>query len=272
MKRTLFLAALALAASIIVCTFCAVSCIETGESQASPENKTVNVIFMLDKKVVYSTTIPKGGKVEKPLLSDLDEAPFIVWTHNGGTFNFKKSLKYDTVLTASLAIKFTVSFKADGKTVKTCDYSYYDRDIAEPKVPDKKGYTGEWESYETTGGDVTVNAAYTPIVYHVDYYMDSTVASTVTCTIEDYESLIPEVPNRYGYIGKWVYEEVGENKYTATAEYEPKLFTAEFYADGKLVKSVKVYGDEEVVAPAVPEKKYYDGVWSVGREDGQTFT
>ncbi|MDE6585462.1 MAG: leucine-rich repeat protein [Clostridia bacterium] len=269
MKKTVFFAILA--ATICAAAFISVSCKTGGNSETPTETETVNVIFMLDNEIVYTSEVTKGGKVEKPQLPDLEESPFIVWTYNGSMFDFTKTLKHDTVLTATLVKKFSVYFKADGKTIKTADYSYYYREITEPKVPDKKGYIGEWESYETTGGNVTVNAVYTPIVYHVDFYVKSTVAHSITCTIEDYESLIPEVPYRSGYTGKWVYESAGGESYTARVEYEPRLYTAKFYADGKLVKSVKVYGDEEIIPPNVPKKKYYEGNWSYRYEDGETY-
>ena len=36
-----------------------------------------------------------------------------------------------------------------------------DKDITEPAVPEKKGYTGVWAEYELAMGDVTVEAVYT---------------------------------------------------------------------------------------------------------------
>lgn len=58
------------------------------------------------------------------------------------------------------AIAYTVTFKADGKTVDTQTYTVEDKNITEPKVPEKEGYTGKWKDYNLNGGDRTVIAVY----------------------------------------------------------------------------------------------------------------
>ena len=59
--------------------------------------------------------------------------------------------------------EYMVTFIADGATVGTATYTVEDKDIEEPAVPEKEGYTGVWETYELTTGDITVNAVYTEI-------------------------------------------------------------------------------------------------------------
>ena len=59
---------------------------------------------------------------------------------------------------------YTVTFVADEETVGTATYTVEDKTVEEPAVPEKEGYTGEWEAYELTTGDVTVNAIYTEII------------------------------------------------------------------------------------------------------------
>lgn len=58
------------------------------------------------------------------------------------------------------AIAYTVTFKADGKTVDTQTYTVENKNITEPKVPEKEGYTGKWKDYNLNGGDRTVIAVY----------------------------------------------------------------------------------------------------------------
>ena len=60
-------------------------------------------------------------------------------------------------------IEYTVTFVADGATVGTATYTVENKDITLPEVPAQDGYTGVWETYELTTGDVTVNAVYTEI-------------------------------------------------------------------------------------------------------------
>ena len=60
--------------------------------------------------------------------------------------------------------EYTITFMADGEVVGTATYMVEDKDnIVEPAVPEKEGYTGAWEAYELTTGDITVNAVYTEI-------------------------------------------------------------------------------------------------------------
>ena len=61
------------------------------------------------------------------------------------------------------AIKYTVTFKADGKTVDKQTYTVENKNITEPKVPEKEGYTGKWKDYNLNGGDRTVIAVYEKI-------------------------------------------------------------------------------------------------------------
>ena len=61
------------------------------------------------------------------------------------------------------AIKYTVTFKADGKTVDKQTYTVENKNITEPKVPEKEGYTGKWKNYNLNGGDRTVIAVYEKI-------------------------------------------------------------------------------------------------------------
>ena len=61
------------------------------------------------------------------------------------------------------AIKYTVTFKADGKTVNKQTYTVENKNVTEPKVPEKEGYTGKWKDYNLNGGDRTVIAVYEKI-------------------------------------------------------------------------------------------------------------
>ena len=79
-------------------------------------------------------------------------------------------------------IEYTVTFM-DGETVVGTDtYTVEDTEITVPEVPAKDGYTGAWEEFELTMGDVTVNAVYTEIE-------ESEPESTVESTVESTESV-----------------------------------------------------------------------------------
>ena len=69
-----------------------------------------------------------------------------------------KNLTIDAVYTL---INYKVTFVADGKVVAEVLYNVENRNITAPEVPAKEGYTGEWEAYSLTTGDITVSAIYT---------------------------------------------------------------------------------------------------------------
>ncbi len=58
---------------------------------------------------------------------------------------------------------FTATFVADGEVVATVDFPKGTTQIAEPKVPAKDRYMGEWEDYTLNDADITINAIYTLI-------------------------------------------------------------------------------------------------------------
>ena len=60
-------------------------------------------------------------------------------------------------------IEYTVTFKAGETVVDTVKYTVENTEIVAPAVPEKEGYTGAWEAYELTYGDVVVQAVYTEI-------------------------------------------------------------------------------------------------------------
>lgn len=65
-------------------------------------------------------------------------------------------------------IEFEMTFKSDGRQCGAIKFNYGD-DLSRvdlPEVPEKDGYYGEWEKFDTSGkmSDITVNALYTPII------------------------------------------------------------------------------------------------------------
>lgn len=71
---------------------------------------------------------------------------------------------YDERITPKLESDvFTATFVADGEVVATVDFPKGTTSIAEPKVPAKDRYMGEWEEYTLADADITINAIYTLI-------------------------------------------------------------------------------------------------------------
>ena len=171
---------------------------------------------------------------------------------------------------------YTVTFQADGATVKTMtvEDGYVLQDADYPAVPAKTGYTGEWEKYTAAiHSDVTVQAKYTAVVakYTVTFKADNTVVKTMT--VKDGYTLkasdYPTVPAKSGYTGEWVkYTAAIHSDITINAVYEPstviKQYTVVFRADAKVLKTMKVevgYTLQDSDYPEIPAKEGYTGHW-----------
>ena len=88
----------------------------------------------------------------------------------GNLMRFKKLLLLLLILLISVLLigcsqgsrKTVVTYVADDNVVAIIDFIDDEPQTEIPEVPEKAGYTGVWEEYELTLGNVTVNAVYTP--------------------------------------------------------------------------------------------------------------
>ncbi len=116
--------------------------------------------FMADGQVVSEIPFIPGAE-------SLSSAPVEVPEKQGYTGEWEsysvKDATGDFIVKAVYTpIEYTVTFEADGQAVGQCTYTVDDKDITPPEVPQKDGYTGVWETYALTTGDVTVTAVYSP--------------------------------------------------------------------------------------------------------------
>ena len=169
---------------------------------------------------------------------------------------------------------YTVTFQADGATVKTMtvEDGYVLKDSDYPAVPTKTGYTGEWVKYTSAvHSNVTVQAKYTAVVakYTVTFKADNTVVKTMT--VKDGYTLkasdYPTVPAKSGYTGEWVkYTSAIHSNVTVQAKYTAVVtkYTVFFKADGFTVKAIQVndgYVLQDADYPEVPAKVGCNGAW-----------
>lgn len=156
---------------------------------------------------------------------------------------------------------YKVTFIADGKVVSVQNCSDGDK-VEEPAVPEKTGYTGSWQEYETDGGDKIVHAVYVPVEYVATFVADGVTVGALTFTVEDDELQEPEVPKKDGYVAEWEEYTLGASDITVNAVYIPGEYTVTFIADGNVVAKVPYKtGDESIDEPEVPRKPDYVGKW-----------
>ena len=185
-----------------------------------------------------------------------------------------RTSKTYTVETFTQVPDYTVTFTADGTTVKTMtvEDGYTLKDSDYPAVPSKTGYTGEWVKYTSAiHSNVTVQAKYTAVVakYTVTFKADNTVVKTMT--VKDGYTLkasdYPTVPAKSGYTGEWVkYTAAIHSNVTVQAKYTAVVtkYTVFFKADGFTVKAIQVndgYVLQDADYPEVPAKVGCNGAW-----------
>ena len=186
-----------------------------------------------------------------------------------------RTSKTYTVETFTQVPDYTVTFTADGATVKTMtvEDGYTLKDSDYPAVPTKTGYTGEWVKYTSAiHSNVTVQAKYTAVVtkYTVTFKADNTVVKTMT--VKDGYTLkasdYPTVPAKSGYTGEWVkYTSAIRSNVTVQAKYTAVStdHTVTFKANGKTVKTMVVpdgYVLQDSDYPPIPPRVGYKGSWS----------
>lgn len=131
------------------------------------------------------------------------------------------------------AEEYTVAFVADGVLVETVAYTADNTSVAEPAVPAKTGYIGQWEEYTLVVGDRTVEAIYTPIAYEL----------TLEC-VGDYGQL--KGSGIYAYGGK----------VTITAESYPVYDFTGWYSGDSLVSQDASYSFTMPAENTVYEARY----------------
>ena len=117
------------------------------------------VSFMDGGKQIHSEYVERFGYAENFPMQDKEH------------YEFSKPVTGNIVLNAKWQAKLhRVLFVCDGVLVYTRSYTFLTEEIDIPEVPQKTGYTAEWERFSLNGGDITVNAVYNPVEYTVEFY------------------------------------------------------------------------------------------------------
>ena len=186
-----------------------------------------------------------------------------------------RTSKTYTVETFTQVPDYTVTFQADGATVKTMtvEDGYTLKDSDYPAVPSKTGYTGEWVKYTSAvHSNVTVSATYTKdvVTYTVTFVADGVTVKTMTVedgyTLKDFD--YPTVPSKTGYNGMWKkYTSAIHKNVTVYAIYRALTtakHTVKFVARLEVVKTMTVsdgYTLQSSDYPTVPPREGYRGTW-----------
>ena len=189
--------------------------------------QTYKVTFVADGKTVKTMNVTEGYTLKD---SDYPAVPEKAG-YTGAWQRYPSPVQSNVTVSATytrLTAQYTVTFLADGFTVKTMQvYSgYVLKDSDYPSVPEKVGYTGHWNK-------ITAPITKNTFVYAVYYSTDPTHIVTFYFAGEDYGTLTvddgyilqdcdyPELPTRDGYTAYWdTYTQPIRKDITVTGNWE----------------------------------------------------
>ncbi len=183
-----------------------------------------SAVAVTDDSVHTATFMADGEIVEAvpfKLLGDEPEVP-----EKEGYYGYWESYTLGdediTINAVYSPIAYFATFVADGSVVERVQFNVETKDSVEaPAVPEKAGYTGEWEEYELELADITINAIYTAEEYTITFVADGETVSTQTFTAETIDDIeVPEVPEKEGFYGYWEDYEISFNDLTVNAKYD----------------------------------------------------
>lgn len=172
-----------------------------------------------------------------------------------------------TVNAVYTPIVYSAKFVADGKTVKIVKYTCEDKALEEPEIPEKEGYSAEWDMYEPEIGGITVNAVYSVNSYDVIWNVDG---ETTTVSVKYGDKIpMPDEPEKSGceFIG-WqpsVPDTMPAKDIQFEAIFGEKKAVADITVDGVKVGEIEYSEDDTSIPnlPPVPEKEGYTGEWRI---------
>ncbi len=151
---------------------CLVSCSDSNE---------LTVTFSVDGETYKTVSIKDGSGIKLPEAPQKEGYEFAGWYYDADfTRPFSEASVSDnpideplTVYAKWKAIKYTASFYAEGKLIGTATFTLNDKTIKRmPKVPEKDGYVGGWESYKLIASDIEIEAVYSKS-FTVKIYADN---------------------------------------------------------------------------------------------------
>ena len=234
--------------------------------------QTYKVTFVADGKTVKTMNVTEGYTLKD---SDYPAVPEKAG-YTGAWQRYPSPVQSNVTVSVTytkITTYYTVTFVADGETVKTISvYSGYKlTDSDYPRVPYKVGYEGSWQKRTApVTSNVTINAVYTQILHTVSFrVMDEGIIYTMevpdryVLQEEDY----PTIPKRVGYTSRWdtrvtmivrdtiidaIYSDGSTHEVTFLAYGNENLGTITV-EDGYLL--------QEEDYPTIPERTGYRGSW-----------
>ena len=162
-----FLVAIILIA-VLTCAFALVACGEV----------STTVTYMVDGEVFETVTVTGTGQSDPGFTPSKSGYTFDGWYTDTALripFDFEayaaNNERGDIVVYGKWEVNtYTATFMVGGNIIiEEVRFDADDIYVDEPDVPQRTGYTGEWEDYEIKAENLTIKAVYTPITYNITY-------------------------------------------------------------------------------------------------------
>ena len=205
-----FLVAIILIA-VLTCAFALVACGEV----------STTVTYMVDGEVFETVTVTGTGQSDPGFTPSKSGYTFGGWytdTELLTPFDFEayaaNNERGDIVVYGKWEVNtYTATFMVGGNIIEEVRFDADDMYVDEPAVPQRTGYTGEWEDYEIKAENLTINAVYTPITYNITYEntMGAVNTNPATYNIESAITLSDITSPGYTFEG-WYTDETFEEQ------------------------------------------------------------
>ena len=226
---------------------------------AAWQKETVTFTFYVFGEFFTAIESIPGESFCTPRCPERDGYTFAGWNPKLPQITPAEPMSFNAVFTPNTYI---ATLLVDGKVYKEIPYTYGQKSIALPDVPEKPGCTGEWEPYSLVIGGVTIRAVYTPITYIATLLVDGKVYKEIPYVYGQKSIALPDVPEKPGYTGAWESYSLVIGGVTIRAVYTPNTYIATLLVDGKVYKEIPyTYGQKSITLPDVPKKPGYAGEW-----------
>ena len=254
-----FLVAIILIA-VLTCAFALVACAEV----------STTVTYMVDGEVFKNIVVTGTGQSDPGFTPSKSGYTFGGWYTDTALltpFDFEayaaNNERGDIVVYGKWEVNtYTATFMVDGNIIEEVRFDADDMYVDEPDVPQRTGYTGEWEDYEIKAENLTINAVYTPITYNITYENTLGAVNTNPAT---YNIESPGYTFEGWFVGEEKVESIKRGSYgdiTLTAKWTLTQYTATFVnSDGTVGMVDFDVEDTALSEPAVPPRTGYTGAW-----------
>ena len=281
-----FLVAIILIA-VLTCAFALVACGEV----------STTVTYMVDGEVFKTIVVTGTGQSDPGFTPSKSGYTFGGWytdTALRTPFDFEayaaNNERGDIVVYGKWEVNtYTATFMVGGNIIEEVRFGADDMYVDEPDVPQRTGYTGEWEDYEIKAEDLTINAVYTPITYNITYEntLGAANGNPATYNIESATITLSDITSPGYTFEGWYTDETFEEQVDFISEgsfgdielfakWTPTEYSVNYVLDGGInaeanpfVYTVETLGGADGVIPLEDPTKYT--IFSVNADGTVTY-